>query len=345
MAVMDPVFAPLLSGKTFCVWRVTQLKLTLVPEKEWGKFYSGDCYLVFNSDWGEHIFFWIGAESSNDEQAVVAIKAVELDNIFNGMPVQHRELQGYESVRFTKLFRGGILTLLGGTEGGLKQVEKRGHVARLFQVRGGKRPALTEVAMDWSSMNHGDTFVLDTGSFIFIWTGETSSGMEKMVAAGLASKLRDRVGEEVVHVRDGEEEDMTSDELEAFMQYLPLEQKGNVKAAENENDSLVDQNLGKEISLYKCSDFSGNLEIELVKQGKLDDKDLSADDAFIVDGNQLGIWVWLGRKSNAMERREAMGAGQKFIQKNGLDRHTKVTKVNMGGEPEEFKSLFLNWEA
>ena len=77
MAVVDPVFAPLLSGKAFCVWRVTQLKLSLVPEKEWGKFYSGDCYLVFNSDGGEHIFFWMGAESSIDEQAVVAIKAVK----------------------------------------------------------------------------------------------------------------------------------------------------------------------------------------------------------------------------------------------------------------------------
>jgi len=201
--VVDPVFSPLLAGKKFGLWRVKQLKLSVVPEKDWGKFYSGDCYLVFNNDGGEHVFFWLGEESSYDEQAVVAIKAVELDNLFNGMPVQHREMQGHESVRFKKLFREGIVTLLGGTEAGLKQVQKSGHVARLFQVRGGKMPALTEVGLDWKGMNHGDTFVVDTGSMIFIWAGESSSGMEKVVAAGLASKLRDRVGEEIVHVRDG----------------------------------------------------------------------------------------------------------------------------------------------
>jgi len=343
MAVVDPVFNPLLAGKKFGVWRVKQLKLTVVPEKDWGKFYSGDCYLVFKNDGGEHVFFWLGAESSHDEQAVVAIKAVELDNLFNGMPVQHREMQGHESVRFKRIFKEGIVTLLGGTEAGLKQVQKVGHVARLFQVRGGKTPALTEVALEWTSMNHGDTFVVDTGSIIFIWAGETSSGMEKVVAAGLASKLRDRVGEEIVHVRDNEEDEMTADELEVWNKFLPLQNKGSVRAAESESDKKVDQNLGKEISLYKCSDFTGKLEIQLVKKGKLEHKDLNGDDAFIVDGTQLGIWVWLGRKSSAMERKEAMGAGQKFIEKNGLPKHTKVTKVNMDGEPEEFKSLFVQW--
>eukprot|EP00092_Neocalanus_flemingeri_P014764 GFUD01015933.1.p1 GENE.GFUD01015933.1~~GFUD01015933.1.p1 ORF type:complete len:344 (+),score=104.07 GFUD01015933.1:340-1371(+) len=343
MAVQDAVFSPLLAGQKFGVWRVKQLKLIPVPEKDQGKFYSGDCYLVFHNAGGEHIFFWLGADSSYDEQAVVAIKAVELDNLFNGMPVQHREMQGFESIRFKKLFKGGIVTLLGGFEAGLKQVQKIGHVARLFQVRGGKMPALSEVALDWGHMNHGDTFVVDTGSIIFIWAGVSSSGMEKVVAAGLASKLRDRVGEEIVHVRDGEEEEMTADELEVWNKFLPIQNRGNVKKEEKENDKKVDQTLHKEIALYSCSDFTGKLEIQLIKKGKLEHKDLNGDDAFIVDGNQLGIWVWLGRKSSATERSEAMGAGQKFIEKNGLPRHTRVTKVNMGGEPEEFKSLFINW--
>lgn len=344
MSVVDPVFAPLLTGKKFGLWRVKQLKLVEVPQLEWGKFYSGDCYLVFDNSNGEHIFYWLGKKSTTDERTVAAIKAVELDNLFNGMPVQHREIQGYESIRFKKLFSDGIVVLMGGHDAGLKQVQKDGHVARLFQVFGGKTPALSEIEMKWSNMNHGDTFVVDTGSMIFVWAGKSSSGREKLMAAGLASRLRDKMGEEIVHVRDGEEEELHEEELQIWNQFLPLEDKNNVREAIHENDRQIGQNISNDISLYKCSDFTGELEVKLVKKGKLEHKDLDADDAFIVAGGVLGIWVWLGRKSNAAERKAAMGAGQKFIEANGLPSHTKVTKVNMGGEPPEFRSLFVRWE-
>ena len=47
-------------------------------------------------------------------------------------------------------------------------------------------------------MNHGDVFILDTGSKIFIWKGNKSSIAEKMTASKMAAVLKDRPGEEVV---------------------------------------------------------------------------------------------------------------------------------------------------
>ena len=39
----------------------------------------------------------------------------------------------------------------------------------------------------------------------------------------------------------------------------------------------------------------------------------------------------------------AMETGRQFIAENNLSDNTKLTKVNMGGEPEEFKSLVSGW--
>jgi len=345
-SITDNAFNSVLNGQSFALWRIKQLKLYPVQENEWGKFYSGDCYLLWDTGFqgkgAQHIYFWLGRDSSVDEQTVAAIKAVELDNLFNGMPVQHREVQGYESLRFCKMFKDGIVTMTGGAESGLKQLEKTGHVAKMFHVRGGKTPALSEVEMYWSSMNHGDTFVIDSGKMIFVWVGTKSSSMEKVAAGGLALRLRDRIGEEIVFVDDGKEGEMTEDELIIWNKLLPLEGRSEVNAVDVGGDRRVSTTLLEDISLYRVTDASGDLEVDLVKMGCLSYSDLDGNDAFIFSAKSLGVWVWLGRHSTSQERIGAMSTGNKFVTDHGLPNHTRVTKVNMGGEPEEFKSLFAS---
>merc|ERR1712212_840583 len=117
-AVLDPAFQSLVDqgGDTLRgLWRVQKLELVAVPKGQEGKFYEGDCYLHFDKNPNEqHVHFWIGGECSVDEQAVAAIKAVELDNLFGGLPIQHREVQGFESKRFKDQFPDGIMIKKGG---------------------------------------------------------------------------------------------------------------------------------------------------------------------------------------------------------------------------------------
>ena len=50
----------------------------------------------------------------------------------------------------------------------------------------------------------------DAGSHIFVWRGQSSSGAEGLYAAQLASRLRDKMGEQIVTVEDGEEDELTA---------------------------------------------------------------------------------------------------------------------------------------
>ena len=109
------------AGKTegVQIWRIEHFKVVPWPKDKYGKFYSGDSYIVLNTyrrnngalAWNAH--FWIGDYSSQDEYGTAAYKTVELDDYLGGAATQFREVQGKESRTFRKLFKH-IIILEGG---------------------------------------------------------------------------------------------------------------------------------------------------------------------------------------------------------------------------------------
>ena len=57
----------------------------------------------------QNIHFWIGKDSSQDEQSCAAIYTTQLDDYLGGSPVQHREVQYHESDTFRGYFKQGIM--------------------------------------------------------------------------------------------------------------------------------------------------------------------------------------------------------------------------------------------
>ena len=262
-------------------------------------------------------------------QRNAVLLSCHLDDNLSGNAIQHREVQGNESERFLSYFksRGGVTYRQGGIASGFHRHQANSE-PRLLRLKGRHTVRLLEVpAIDWSYISRGDVYLLDLYEVIFIWNGVKSNRYERLQAMQRARQLRDERGKaNIVVVEDGEESKMSKDELKLFESRLPLKEK---HAKLNASDSLDENDDDKRldaahIKLYKCSDESGTLKVTEKKAGPLEKSDLESEvsdtevfvqlnadmpvvqDAYIIDNGAYGIWVWVGRRSNPKERREAM---------------------------------------
>jgi len=362
---VDPAFGCIPAGKSsFFMWRVVNLALERVPVEEYGKLYKGDAYLVYcASSFGTqggphmpveqvhgsldvHIHFWLGSESSIDEGAVSAIKSVELDTFLGGAPVQQRETEGHESKRFASYFKEGIRYLSGGTASGLKHVTDE-HEPAMYHVKGKRQVRVHQLPkVSWDYMNDGDVYVIAATSVVYCWVGGYSNNIERLKGAKFARTLMTETDciEIMVIIEDGRESTLTGTERTEFEELLPLTKKKIKRHSEVARDEEVARQLGSEIRLYRCSDDSGTLKVEEIKEGPLLQSDLSSSDAFIIDNGSAGVWVWIGKKASQKERSEAMRNAAAFVGTKEYDANTRITRVIDGGEPADFQSLFKAWK-
>ena len=148
-----------------------------------------------------------------------AIKAVELDEMLDGSPVQHREVQGHESSLFESYFKNGIKYLPGGVSSGFNTVDEEESTKRLFVVKGQRLPKVEEVEIALTSLNKCDSFILDLGKGddILVFSPQGASSFERYKAIQVASGIRneDHAGNASVEVID-------SDQYERFFTALDI---------------------------------------------------------------------------------------------------------------------------
>lgn len=164
-----------------------------------GKFYEGDSYIVLQTqedpDSGKltrDIFFWLGKDTTNDEKGTAAYKTVELDSLFDGEPVQHREVQGEETAAFKDLFGGSLHYLEGGVPSGFRHVEHDLWKTTLHVVHD-KKP--TELIVDGNFIDDDDCFVLNAPDDVHVYCGANSGNFDKFEANKLAEGMeKDRHG-------------------------------------------------------------------------------------------------------------------------------------------------------
>eukprot|EP00440_Ansanella_granifera_P018623 gb/GFBE01020229.1/.p1 GENE.gb/GFBE01020229.1/~~gb/GFBE01020229.1/.p1 ORF type:complete len:372 (+),score=87.30 gb/GFBE01020229.1/:1-1116(+) len=304
------------------IWRIEKFQVVAWPEKEYGNFYKGDSYIILQTtkrpyalanSWD--IFFWLGSQSSQDEQGVAAYKSVELDDFLDGAAQQHREVEGSESKEFLALFTS-IHYLEGGVDSGFHHVGPTAYVARLLQVRRSKgrdsAVRVKEVPLSRESLNEGDAFILDAGTTIYTWFGQDCSPFEKSMAATTAENLEnERNGTAKVKQH--------SEESDKFWSLLGG--SGPIKSAD-QGDAAVETPVGEGV-LYKFSDDSGTLCMSEVARNKISHKVLESSNTFILD-TLAELYVWLGKSTSEDERRQAVPTALQFLASHGRPANTPI---------------------
>ncbi|KAG9271627.1 villin-1 [Astyanax mexicanus] len=329
------------------IWRVENMELVPCPSKTYGQFFEGDSYVTLytqktSSSYSYDIHYWLGKETSVDEQGAAAIYTTLMDDHLGGVAVQHREAQGYESPTFLGYFKNGIIYKKGGVASGMKQVETNvSDVRRLLHVKGKKNVVAGEVDMSWNSFNKGDVFLLDLGNGIIQWNGPQSNRMERLKGMNLAKDIRDRErgGRAQVVVVEGDDEASSPKAMEVMMKFLG--ERREIK--DPIPDEVVDEKLKSSIKLFHISDASGNLVVKEVAVKPLTQDLLNQEDCYLLDQGGIRIFVWKGRKSSKKERSEALDKAEAYKKAKGYPPSTYVETVNDGSESSVFKQLFQKW--
>uniref|UniRef100_A0A673MGK3 Villin-1 n=1 Tax=Sinocyclocheilus rhinocerous TaxID=307959 RepID=A0A673MGK3_9TELE len=297
------------------IWRVENMELVPCPSNTYGQFFEGDSYIILythktSNNYTYDIHYWLGKDTSNDEQGAAAIYTTQMDEHLGGAAVQHRETQGHESATFQGYFKQGIIYKKGGVASGMKQVETNTYnIRRLLHVKGNKHVVAGEVEMSWKSFNQGDVFLLDLGSLLIQWNGPKSNRMERLRGMNLAKDIRDRErgGRAQVTVVEGDDEVSSEEAMKLMIQAMG--EKKQIKDAIP--DEIVDEKL--------------------------------KTDCYLLDQGGIKIFIWKGKKASKTERAESLKKAEAYIKAKGYPTSTYVETVSEGAESSVFKQLFQKW--
>lgn len=312
------------------IWRIVKFKVQSWPKEDYGKFYSGDSYIILNTyqEEGEDemkydVHFWIGKESTQDEYGTAAYKTVELDTFLNDLPIQHREVQGHESDLFKSYFKS-LTYMKGGADTGFRHVKPEEYTPRLLHFCGTrKKVTVKEVPLCKDRIKSDDVFILDLGLNIYQWNGSGSNKDERFKAMQyvqmMSSERSGRCKTEVLE--EGSLDTKFLDEL---------------KDDDEDDDDEESEAADKEPELHRLSDSSGQMTFRLEKKGSLNSRDLDTKDVFIIDTKQA-VFVWIGKGTSAGEKKNAMTYAHKYLLRTDHPL-LPVTCVSEGRENKDFRT-------
>lgn len=327
------------------VWLVNNNTKVPVPTEEVGKFYSQDCYIILytyhtGGDRKEDYFLclWLGQQSTQENKTTAAQLMNSIAVSLKGRPVQGRLVQGKEPAQFIALFPN--LAILNGkmnigkikdnVENDSMDETNMGDCVALFKVCGTDRHNCKAIQVDpvAASLDSTCCFLLQTGTSLLIWHGNSTTVEQQKSAATFAEFLRPAIS--LKAVKEGTEPATFWNVLGEKQSYVS--QRGA-------------QESGGDPHLYACAFEKGILKPTEVFNFTQDD--LLTEDIMVLDTHSE-VFVWIGQHANSKLKQQSFDIGQKYTERaavfEGLSLDTPLYIVTEGNEPSFFTRYFA-WDS
>lgn len=323
-------------------WEIENFLPNPLDEYAFGKFFTGDCYIILNTTLNEEhgnlswqIWFWIGESATLDKKACAAMHAVNLRNLLGARCRTIREEQGDESEEFLALFDFSLTYIDGGrTPSGFFAVEEKEYISRFYRVSGSVKVELTALPQDWRYLDSKNVYILDSGLTIFIWNGDDAKGVTKAKARLMGEKINkfERKGDANLYtITQG-------NEPEEFWDLLGGQPEEDI----GDGAAIPDPYPPR---LYQVGLGQGYLELPQVHvpYNKLTQKVLVSKNVYILDCI-TDIFVWIGKKSTRFVRAAAVKLSQELCNMLNRPKNALITRILENTESQIFKSKFVNWD-
>lgn len=331
---VEPEFATINPDEPILlIWRIEKLKLKKWPQERYGAFYEGDSFLILSikSKEEKYAHVWTGKESTKDEISYVQYKVLQLDQKLENSLEIYYESQEKESELFKSYFEY-FTVVKGGIDADLEKLNSQQYKAKLFHVHSiGAKLQSREITINRKNLDSGDSYLLDTGIKIFIWTGKKSNSFEKFHMGCLAQKIKDLRHNKVVIITIYEDSTDSTDvsnkkEFDEFMEKYEEEDVFEKKES-------VDDGFRK---MMKLSDENGKFEMSEVTYSK---DSLLSQDSFLVDRGDALI-IWIGKQASANEKRYAKYYAKKYITQENRKKNLPIFVTNEEKHSKELEKCF-----
>ncbi|KAJ3396695.1 hypothetical protein HDU80_009871 [Chytriomyces hyalinus] len=345
-------------------WMAKGSELVHVAESEHGILFSGDSYLFLythlmgragNEKKVSIAYFWVGDDAKMTEKGTIAYAAIELEKKENARQI--RVLQGHEPDHFLSIFRP---CQQDPHQQSTSLVIRRGpyipdaqNSTSLFCIGGCSSANVKAIQVAWSISSFSSGAVLLAVSVhdddSFLWIGDGAHGFERTAALRIAKRLcGDRHIIEIQELceppnfwsRFGLSSNEPARKHYASVPYLL--QRAKFTGIFKRRLWKVSHVVNGGATAEELSPFT--------------QKDLDETHAYILDAF-FEIFVWIGRnaKSQFKDTRLAVATAVEYahlvessepmrVESERLGQELRVSVVQDGDEPVEFKSCFLSFD-